>query len=75
MNTPATANNPTPDTSKADMLKDIHAKWDKITEAEGLALKSKDELVTMVASRYGFGHDRAKATSAVDAILKGRTFG
>lgn len=83
MNTPvpATANatahadTSMPEANKAELLKDIHAKWDKITEAEGLALKSRDELITMVASRYGFGHDRIKAGATVDAVLKGRAFG
>lgn len=63
------------DADKAVMMKDIHAKWDKITESEGLALKSKEDLVTMVAAKYGYGQDRAKANAEVDAVLKGRAIG
>lgn len=75
MNATAHAKPVMSDADKAVTMKDIHAKWDKITEAEGLALKSKDDLVTLVAARYGYEKDRAKANAEVDAILKGRAIG
>jgi hypothetical protein len=73
MNTPAPAKTENADANKAALMKDIHGKWDKITETEGLALTSKEGLVTLVAAKYG--HDRTKASSEVDAVLKGRAIG
>ncbi len=75
MNSTAHAKSVVSDADKASTMKDIHAKWDKITEAEGLALKSKDDLVTLVATKYGHGADRVKASAEVDAVLKGRAIG
>jgi hypothetical protein len=76
--TPATATPATPvtpvmaDAGRTVISKDIHAKWGKFSEADVAALKTKDELVTQVAAKYGM--DKAIALRDVDALLKGRSF-
>jgi hypothetical protein len=52
------------------VLKDIGAKWGKFSEQELSALKSKDDLVTQVVSKYSLEKDQAQRD--VDALLKGR---
>lgn len=54
------------------LSKDIHAKWGKFSESDVAALKSSDELVTHVVSKYGL--DKAIAQRDVDALVKGRSF-
>ena len=56
--------------TKQILLKDIGAKWNKFSEQELGALKSKDELVTQVAAKYSI--DKAQAQRDVDAVMKGR---
>jgi hypothetical protein len=63
---------PANDTNKQAILKDIETKWDKFSQTELSALRSRDELVAQVETKYGF--DKAVAQREVDAILKGRTF-
>ena len=52
------------------ILRDIHARWRKLSDADLSAIKSRDELVARVIAKYG--HDRHLA-SDVDELLKGRT--
>lgn len=56
--------------AKQILLKDIGAKWGKFSEQELGGLKSKDDLVTQVVSKYSI--DKAKAQRDVDAVMKGR---
>ncbi len=63
---------PTGNEGRMTLSKDIHAKWGKFSEADVAALKSSDELVTHVVSKYGL--DKAIAQRDVDALVKGRTF-
>ena len=73
--TPAHATPASPTGNEAvrmTLSKDIHAKWDKIPESDVAALKSSDELVTHVVSKYGL--DKAIAQRDVDALVKGRSF-
>lgn len=58
--------------SKQIMLKEIGVKWDKFSETELSALKSKDELVNQVVTKYSL--DQAQARRDVDGLLKGRQF-
>jgi hypothetical protein len=60
----------TADSNKQAVLKDIETKWDKFSQTELSALKSRDDLVAQVETKYGF--DKAVAQREVDAILKGR---
>ena len=60
----------TPKTATTGMRGEIESKWGKLSAAEITALKSKDELVTLVQSKYSL--DKAKAQSDVDAFAKGR---
>ena len=56
--------------ARATLLKDIGAKWGKFSQAEVADLKTKEQLVTMVAAQYGL--DRGAASRDIDAVLKGR---
>lgn len=56
--------------TKQILLKDIGAKWNKFSEQELGALKSKDELVSQVVAKYSI--DKAQAQRDVDAVMKGR---
>jgi len=55
---------------KQMVLKDIGAKWNKFSQQELGALKSKDDLVTQVVAKYHL--DKAQAQRDVDAVMKGR---
>lgn len=54
----------------AGMRAEIAQKWSKFTDQEVTALKSKDDLVTQVQSKYSL--DKAQAQKDVDAFAKGR---
>jgi hypothetical protein len=51
---------------------EIQAKWNKFSDQDLAALKSRDDLVSQVQSRYKL--DQGQAQKDVDALLKGRTF-
>jgi hypothetical protein len=59
-----------PSQTAAGMRSEIAQKWPKFTAAEVGALKSKDDLVTEVQSKYSL--DKAQAQKDVDAFAKGR---
>jgi hypothetical protein len=52
------------------MRSEIAQKWPKFTPQDVAALKSKDDLVTEVQSKYSV--DKAQAQKDVDAFAKGR---
>jgi hypothetical protein len=52
------------------MRGEIQKQWSKFTYAEVSALKSKDELVAQVQTKYTL--DKAQAQKDVDAFAKGR---
>ena len=52
------------------MRSEIANKWSKISAQEVSALKTKDDLVTQVQSKYQL--DKAQAQKDVDAFAKGR---
>jgi len=52
------------------VLKEIGAKWSKISEQDLSAIKSKDDVVTQVVAKYGT--EKAQAQRDVDALMKGR---
>jgi hypothetical protein len=56
--------------TKKSILNDIRAKWGKFSEDDLGRIRSNDDLVTEIASRYSI--DRAKAQSDVDAMMQGR---
>jgi hypothetical protein len=65
----------TTDTSgegKQLLMKDIQAKWTKLTEPEVAAIKNRDDLVAQVQSKYSL--DSTQAGREVDSVLKGRSF-
>ena len=52
------------------VLKEIGVKWNKFSEQDLSALKSKDDVVTQVVAKYGF--DKAQAQLDVDALMRDR---
>ncbi|RUO98138.1 hypothetical protein [Hyphomicrobium sp.] len=52
------------------MRSEIAAKWSKFSASDVAALKSKDDLVAQVQSKYQL--DKAQAEKDVDAFAKGR---
>lgn len=56
--------------SKQSLLKDIGAKWNKFSEQELGALKSKDDLISQVVTKYSL--DKTQAQRDVDTVMKGR---
>jgi hypothetical protein len=52
--------------------KDIHTKWDKISEQEASGMKSTSDLTSQVQSKYSLNPEQAK--SQVDAWANGRSF-
>ena len=59
-----------PQTAAAGMRGEIGQKWPKLNAADIAALKSKDDLVTQVSSKYQL--DKTQAQTDVDAFAKGR---
>jgi hypothetical protein len=53
------------------MRSEIAAKWSKFSASDVAALKSKDDLVAQVQSKYQL--DRAQAQKEVDAFANGRS--
>ena len=62
---------PAADANKMAVLKEIHTKWNKLSEADVAALKGPDDLVTQVVAKYG--QEKGLVQREVDALLKGRT--
>jgi hypothetical protein len=58
---------------KQSILKEICAKWSKLSEQDVSTLKGKDDLVSQVVAKYGI--PQIQAQSEVDALLKGRQLG
>jgi uncharacterized protein YjbJ (UPF0337 family) len=61
----------TPESRKI-LVTEIIGKWGKFSENELAALKSRDDLVSKVQSKYSL--DKGQAEKDVDALLKGRPF-
>jgi len=59
-----------PAASPTGMRSEIGQKWSKFSAQEVAALKSKDDLVAQVQSKYQL--DRTQAQKDVDAFAKGR---
>ena len=59
-----------PHASTPGMRGEIAQKWSKFTAADVAALKSKDDLVTEVQSKYSL--DKTQAQKDVDAFAMGR---
>ena len=54
------------------LAKDVHSKWDKISEQEASGMKSTSDLATQVQSKYSLNAEQAK--SQVDTWANGRSF-
>jgi len=66
----AQATAPTGPSNSSGMRSEIAQKWPKFSAQDVTALKSKDDLVTEVQSKYQL--DKAQAQKDVDAFAKGR---
>ncbi|MBN9491584.1 MAG: hypothetical protein J0H44_30470 [Alphaproteobacteria bacterium] len=70
-NAPTAANrSPADDTDKQDVLNEIGVKWNKFSKQELSALKSNDELVGQIVTKYGI--EKGAAQNQVDALMNGR---
>ena len=58
--------------NKATLGKDIMAKWDKFSEIEIGALKSEDDLVSQLVTKYSL--DKAQAQTEAKSLVNGRPF-
>jgi hypothetical protein len=54
------------------LAKDVHAKWDKISEQEAGNMKSAGDLTSQVQSKYALSAEQAKKD--VDGWTNGRSF-
>jgi hypothetical protein len=74
-NATATGGSAKPQTpeQKQAVLKEISAKWSKLSEQDVSALKGKADLVSQVVGKYGI--PQIQAQREVDALLKGRQLG
>lgn len=54
------------------VAKDVHAKWDKISEQEAGNMKSTGDLASQVQTKYSLSAEQAK--SQVDTWANGRSF-
>jgi hypothetical protein len=63
---------PTAEEGRKILLKEIGSKWNKFSEQETTAMKSKDDLVTQLVAKYSM--EKAQAQHDADAFLKGRQF-
>jgi hypothetical protein len=54
------------------LAKDVHTKWDKISEQEAGNMKSASDLTSQVQSKYSLSAEQAKKD--VDGWTNGRSF-
>jgi hypothetical protein len=52
------------------VLKEIGAKWNKFSEQDLSALKSRDDVVSQVVAKYSL--EKAQVQRDVDSLMKGR---
>lgn len=58
--------------NKVTLGKDIRAKWDKFSEIEVGALKSEDDLVAKLVTKYSL--DKTQAQADAKTLVAGRPF-
>lgn len=58
--------------NKATLGKDIMAKWDKFSQIEVGALKSEDDLVSQLVTKYSL--DKTQAQTEAKTLVNGRAF-
>ena len=70
--TNAQPNTATPVTPQKILAKDIHAKWEKISDQEASGMKAKSDLVSQVQAKYSLSQDQAQKD--VNVWANGRDF-
>ncbi len=70
--TDAQPNTATTSTQPKILAKDVHTKWDKISEQEASSMKQSSDLVSQVQSKYSLNAEQAKKD--VDTWVNGRSF-
>lgn len=65
------ANAPTPGAQKI-VAKDIHAKWDKISDVEASGMRQTSDLVSQVQAKYSLSSEQAQKD--VNLWANGRSF-
>lgn len=63
---------PAAEESRKILLKEIGTKWNKFSDQETTAMKSRDDLVTHLVAKYSM--EKGQAQHDADAFLKGRKF-
>ena len=70
--TNAQPNTATPATPQKILAKDIHAKWEKISDQEASGMKVKGDLVSQVQAKYSLSQEQAQKD--VNSWANGRDF-
>ena len=70
-NAPFNSNN-APNSTQKISARDIHTKWDKISEQEASGMKSASDLVAQVQVKYSL--NPTQANTDVNAWTNGRSF-
>jgi hypothetical protein len=68
----APSNTATPATAPKILAKDIHAKWDKISDVEASGMKQTSDLVSQVQAKYSLSSEQAQKD--VNVWANGRSF-
>jgi len=63
---------PVTEESRKILLKEIGTKWNKFSEQDMTAMKSRDDLVSHLVAKYSM--EKGQAQRDADAFLKGRKF-
>jgi hypothetical protein len=66
------SNTATPSTSQKILPKDIHVKWEKISDQEASGIKATSDLVTLVKAKYSLSQEQAQKD--VNSWANGRSF-
>ena len=69
--TPVNAQNANAQNTKI-LAKDIHAKWDKISDVEASGMKQTSDLVSQVQAKYSLSSEQAQKD--VNVWANGRSF-
>jgi hypothetical protein len=65
-------NTATPATPQKILAKDIHAKWEKISDKEASGMKVTSDLVSQVQAKYSLSQEQAQKD--VNVWANGRSF-
>ena len=70
--TNAQPNTAAPAAPQKILSKDVHAKWEKISDQEASGMKATSDLVSLVQAKYSLSQDQAQKD--VNSWANGRSF-